>query len=141
MWVMSRIRRHSFVFLNIALLLSLAFAETVVKDNVSTSAINRGRVIVWSTNDESHVRVFEIWRSSVIDSGRSFICIAQIPPTGNHSEYFYRDTSLSTRAGDACTYKIVAQGYSVDLVERTIRANNFGAAVKQTWACIETVFQ
>jgi hypothetical protein len=138
---MNRIRRHSLVFFNVALLLSLAFAETVVKDNSNPPTMDRGRVITWSTNDESHVKVFEIWRSSIIDSSSNFVRIAQVPPCGNHSDYLYRDTSLPTMTEDVCTYKIVAHGYSSDLVERTIRANKFGAAVQQTWACIETVFQ
>jgi hypothetical protein len=138
---MNGIKRHLFVFLNVALLLSLAFAETVVKDESKTSKMNRGRFIVWSTNDESNVKVFEIWRCSVTDTNTSFVRIAQVRPRGNNSDYTYRDTTIPTMMGDACTYKIVAQGSSFNLVERTIRANNFGATVKQTWTCIETVFQ
>ena len=139
--VMNRIKRHSVVFFNIALLLSVAFAETVVKDNTKFPVMNRGRVIVWSTIDESNVKVFEIWRSAVGDKAGGFVRIAQVSPAGNNSDYLYRDTSLSTTMGDACTYKVVAQGYSSNLVEQTIRANNFGATVKQTWASIGTVFQ
>ncbi|HVN48782.1 MAG TPA: hypothetical protein VMU30_08180 [Bacteroidota bacterium] len=123
------------------LLLSLAFAESVVKDNASTSIANRGRMITWSTNDEHDVKVFEIWRSSVVDSNHNYLRIAQIAPAGNNSDYVYRDTSLPTATGEACTYKIVAQGHSINLVERTIRAKTFGATLKQTWASIETVFQ
>jgi hypothetical protein len=139
--VMNGIKRHLLVFSNLALLLSLAFAETVVKDESMTNKMNRGRFILWSTNDESNVKEFDIWRCAVPDTSTNFVLIAQVRPSGNNSDYTYRDTSLPTVVGDACTYKIVAQGQSSNLVERTIRANNFGATVEQTWACIETVFQ
>jgi len=138
---MNKIKRHSIVFFNLTLLLSLAFAETVVKDESKTGVKTAGRFIVWSTNDERSVKVFEIWRSSPADTTHNFIRIAQVHPSGNNSDYIYRDTTIPVSVGDACTYKIVAQGNASNLVERTIRANDFGSVVKQTWGCIETVFE
>jgi hypothetical protein len=139
--VMNGIKRHSLVFFNMALLLSLAFAETVVKDEPTTSMMNRGRIIGWSTSDESNVKAFEIWRSTPIGAHHNFTRIAQVSPYGNNSDYTYCDTTIPKMVGDECTYKIVAQGSSSNLVERTIQANRISSVIKQTWGCVETVFQ